>query len=156
MKRFDFNTCKIPTPLILAANIAALPLSVAFTASTAVASVDAPVMEQGIQFGDLAPGHAIVWSRADRPARMMVEYAFNERFDRSQIIRGPYALEASDFTARQDLTGLPDGKDVYVKVWFEELTNSRNKSASTVGHFHTIGKHEDIRFVWGGDTAGQG
>jgi phosphodiesterase/alkaline phosphatase D-like protein len=39
------------------------------TAAEAVASdVDAPLMEQGIQIGDLAPGRAVVWSRTDRPA----------------------------------------------------------------------------------------
>ncbi|MDV3241418.1 MAG: alkaline phosphatase D family protein [Methylocaldum sp.] len=117
---------------------------------------DLPQMEQGIQFGDVGEGRAIVWSRCDRPARMWVEYAFNEQFTDSKVIRGPHALEVSDFTARQDLVGLPSGKDVYVKVWFEDLTNARNKSEPVIGRFHTVGKHEDIRFVWGGDTAGQG
>ena len=146
----------IPKCFKLAAGMAALPLFLQFSVQNVLAAVDAPVMEQGIQFGDLAPGSAIVWSRADRPARMMVEYAFNEQFAQSRLIRGPYALEASDFTARQDLTGLPDGKDVYVKVWFEDLTNARTKSEPVTGHFHTVGKRDDIRFVWGGDTAGQG
>ncbi|MGZ0076931.1 alkaline phosphatase D family protein [Methylomonas sp. YC3] len=119
-------------------------------------TVDVPQMEQGIQIGDLAPGRAIVWSRADRPARMMLQYAYNPQFKDAISVRGPYALAETDFTARQDLTGLADGKDVYVKVWFEDLTNARGKSAAEVGHFHTIGKRDDIRFVWGGDTAGQG
>ncbi|MEQ1546414.1 alkaline phosphatase D family protein [Methyloglobulus sp.] len=156
MKRFDQNPSNIPQSLNLLVSIPILSLLLAVNYSTAVAGVDAPVMEQGIQFGDLAPGRAIVWSRADRPTRMMVEYAFNEQFAHSRIIRGPYALEASDFTARQDLIGLPDGKDVYVKVWFEDLTNARSKSEPVTGRFHTIGKRDDIRFVWGGDTAGQG
>ncbi len=156
MKRFDQNSSNIPQSLNLLASIPIVSLLLAVNYSTAVAGVDAPVMEQGIQFGDLAPGRAIVWSRADRPARMMVEYAFNEKFAHSRLIRGTYALEASDFTARQDLIGLPDGKDVYVKVWFEDLTNARSKSEPVTGRFHTIGKRDDIRFVWGGDTAGQG
>jgi alkaline phosphatase D len=117
---------------------------------------DAPLMEQGIQIGDLAPGRAIVWSRADRPSRMMVEYAYNQQFTDAVTVRGPYAMAETDYTARQDLAGLPDGKDVYVKVWFEDLTNARNKSEPVLGHFHTIGKRDDIRFVWGGDIAGQG
>ena len=117
---------------------------------------DIPRMEQGIQFGDPRPGRVIVWSRSDRPTRMWVEYACNEQFASSTVIRGPHALEVSDFTARQELVGLPAGKDVYVKVWFEDLTNSRAKSEPVVGHFHTLGKREDVRFLWGGDTAGQG
>ena len=36
------------------------------------------------------------------------------------------------------------------------MTNDRNQSAAVEGHFHTVGKKEDIRFVWGGDTARQG
>jgi alkaline phosphatase D len=115
-----------------------------------------PRMEQGIQIGDPAPDRAVIWSRADRPARMMVEYAFSPDFAGSKIVRGPYALEGADYTARQELAGLPAGKDVYVKVWFEDLTNARGRSEPVTGHFHTIGEGEDIRFVWGGDTAGQG
>ncbi|MGY6278051.1 alkaline phosphatase D family protein, partial [Methylomonas sp. MgM2] len=134
--------------------LALLPASLLFSASVALA--DNPKMEQGIQIGDLAPGRAIVWSRADRPSRMMLEYAFNPDFEQATTLRGPYAMESSDFTARQELVDLPAGKDVYVKVWFEDLSNERNASEPVIGRFHTIGKHEDIHFVWGGDTAGQG
>lgn len=133
-----------------------IPFLFAVAVQIAFAAENAPTVDYGIQFGDLSPGRAMVWSRADRPSRMMVEYAYNGRFTKSHIIRGPYALESSDFTARQDLTGLPEGSDIYVKVWFEDLTNSRNKSNMVSGHFHTISKRDDIHFVWGGDTAGQG
>ncbi len=156
MKRLNQNFCKIPQHLSLAAGLAALPLFLALSVTNVLAASDVPLVEQGIQFGDPAPGRAIVWSRADRPTRMMVEYAFNEQFNNSKIIRGPYALESSDFTARQDLVGLPEGSEVFVKVWFQDLTNARVKSEPVTGHFSTIGKRDNIRFVWGGDTAGQG
>ena len=122
----------------------------------ALADDTGPEMGQGIQIGDLAPGKAVIWSRSDRDARMWVEYAFDPDFTDSHVVRGPHALEGTDHTARQDLVGLPEGQDVYVKVWFEDLTNSRAKSDPVYGRFHTIGKRDDIRFVWGGDTAGQG
>ncbi|MFA5923863.1 MAG: alkaline phosphatase D family protein [Methylococcaceae bacterium] len=143
-----------PNPAGLAAAIAALSLLLPLIGNADTA--DVPLMEQGIQIGDLAPGRAMIWSRADRASRMMVKYAFNDQFTDAVTIRGPYAMEETDFTARQDLTGLPEGKNVYVEVWFEDLTNNRNKSEPVSGHFHTIGKRDDIRFVWGGDTAGQG
>jgi alkaline phosphatase D len=132
-----------------------------FTAISALAAamsaVAAPVMEQGIQIGDVtADGSAIVWSRSDRPSRMMLEYAYDESFNESVVIRGPYATPESDFTARQDLTHLESGEDVYVKVWFEDLTNARAASEAVVGHFSIPGKRDSVRFVWGGDTAGQG
>lgn len=139
-------------PATLAAAGAVLPLIFSINADAS----DVPLMEQGIQIGDVTQGRAIIWSRADRPARMMVEYAFNEQFTDAKTVRGSYALPESDFTARQDLVGLPEGKDVFVKVWFEGLTNARGKSDPVTGHFRTVGKQDDIRFVWGGDTAGQG
>jgi len=134
----------------------ALSLAWILTAVNAIAADDVPAMEQGIQIGDLAPGRAVVWSRTDRPARMMVEYAFNDQFSDARTIRGPYAFAGTDFTARQDLVGLPEGEEVFLKVWFEDLTNARHPSEPVTGHFHTIGKQDNIRFIWGGDTAGQG
>ena len=143
-----------PRPVGLTAAFAALPLLLSLAAD-ATAS-DVPLIQQGIQIGDLAPGRAMIWSRSDRPARMILEYAYNPQFSDATTIRGPYAMDGTDFTAKQDLTGLAEGKDVYVKVWFEDLTNAHGKSEEVKGHFHTLGKHDNIRFVWGGDTAGQG
>lgn len=117
---------------------------------------DAPKMAQGIQIGDVDNGRAVIWSRADRPSRMMLEYAYDENFTNPITVRGPYAMAESDFTGRQDLINLPEGKEIYVKVWFEDLTNARNQSEPVIGHFHTVGKSDNVRFVWGGDTAGQG
>jgi len=143
-------------PKLLTALIAYTGLCGLFLYGAPAFAADAPVMAQGIQIGDPAPGRAIIWSRADRPARMLVEYAHNPQFIDSVTLLGPYALEDSDFTARQELTGLPAGQDVYVKVWFEDLSNARHKSEPVYGRFHSIGRNENIRFVWGGDTAGQG
>jgi alkaline phosphatase D len=112
------NPHSFSRPAALAATIAALPLLFSINADAS----DAPVMEQGIQIGDVTQGRAIIWSRADRPARMMVEYAFNEQFTDARTIRGPYAMAESDFTARQDLTGLPDGKPWLLK-WEPILSN---------------------------------
>lgn len=121
-----------------------------------VACAEMPLIKQGMQIGDVTDGRAIIWSRADRPARMMVEYALDDEFTNPVQVRGPYATPETDFTAKQDLTNLPSGQQIYVKVWFEDLTNDRNKSEPVSGHFHTIGKHDDIHFVWGGDIGGQG
>ncbi|MDP2904615.1 MAG: alkaline phosphatase D family protein [Methylovulum sp.] len=142
--------------------LSVLPLMVAGTLVVnppvllAAAKVRPPLMEQGIQFGDLDHGSVMVWSRANKDSRMMVEYALNGQFTDSKIIRGPYALKGADYTARQELNKLPLGKDVYVRVWFEDLTNARTKSEPVVGHFHTVSANDNVRFVWGGDTAGQG
>ncbi len=56
-----------------ALSIASLALLLSITINASAAG-NVPLMEQGIQLGDLAPGRAIVWSRSDRPARMFVAY----------------------------------------------------------------------------------
>lgn len=116
-----------------------------------------PVAAQGLQFGDPARDRLMVWSRSDRPARMIVEWSTDERFANATKIIGPYALEASDFTARQDLVGLPAGREVFVRVSFQGLDNARAMSEPVTGRVRTLaGTREPVRFVWGGDTAGQG
>jgi alkaline phosphatase D len=115
-----------------------------------------PRMSEGIQFGDQGLGRTLVWSRADRPSRMFVQYALDESFRGARTLVGPHALDLTDYTARLDLTNLPANRDVFVKVWFEDLTNARARSEPVTGQFRTPGLARDIRFVWGGDTAGQG
>ena len=44
------------------------------------AESERPVLAQGIQIGDVRDDRAIVWSRADRPARLLVEWDVTERF----------------------------------------------------------------------------
>lgn len=151
MKRSNLDKILLTIPLVIAGTLAFNSTELA-----AAAKVKVPKMEQGIQLGDLEHGSVMVWSRSNRDSRMMVEYALNEQFTDSKVIRGPYALIGTDYTARQQLSGLPLGVNVYVKVWFEDLTNARNKSEPVFGHFQTISSKNNIRFVWGGDTAGQG
>ncbi|EHR69822.1 phosphodiesterase/alkaline phosphatase D [Burkholderiales bacterium JOSHI_001] len=141
--------------------------SLAQGAPAVIASdADRPQALQGLQFGDPTADAVMVWSRADRPARMIVEWSLDEQMRNAQRIVGPFALEASDFTARQDLAGLPAGREVFVRVSFAGLDNARSLSAPLLGRFTTPqtareghhGRHgrTDLRFQWGGDTAGQG
>ena len=117
-----------------------------------------PILQQGLQFGDVTSNRGIVWSRSDRPSRLLVEYSHDERFRRSQLVRGPYALAETDFTARVDLTGLAPDRDVFVRVRFEDLHNHRALSEPVEGHFVTapVAGSRDLHFLWSGDTAGQG
>ena len=139
---------------------AAVTSSVPFSSkSAAIVTSDSarPQLDQGIQFGDVTSSNAIVWSRSDRNARMYVEYSYDEDFSRSKVIRGPYALETTDYTARVDLNGLVADRDVFVRVNFQDLSNDRIFSAPCEGQFLTAPSGtRDIHFVWGGDTAGQG
>ena len=83
-------------------------------------------------------------------------------------MRGPHALDVTDFTARQAIHGLEAGSEVFVRVSFESLNNDRVRSEPVTGRFvvppdpqrgeeHGSGRwQKDLRFAWGGDTAGQG
>jgi alkaline phosphatase D len=116
-----------------------------------------PKIPYGIASGDITQGSAVIWSRSDRPARMLVEYADNDTFRNPKQIRGLVALAASDYTARLTLTGLPTGQSVFYRVRFQDLDDEKLISAPTNGSFRTVPKTgKDISFVWGGDTAGQG
>ncbi len=136
------------------AGASALPLLGA--PSIAVAASARPQAASGIQLGDLSLGRVMLWSRADMPARLHVEVAFDENFSGAQRLRGPLALETSDFTARIDLQDLPADRQVFVRAWFENLDNARATSEPVLGRFRTPARKRGVRFVWGGDTAGQG
>lgn len=140
---------------------AAVPAAALRAAQAAPAIVTAegvrPQLAQGIQIGDVRAGRALIWSRADRPARMWVEYDFDPSFANAVRIRGPHALETTDYTARLDLTGLPADRYVFVRVQFQDLSSDRVMSEPAMGHFRTApDSARDIRFLWSGDTAGQG
>jgi alkaline phosphatase D len=116
-----------------------------------------PVLAQGIQIGDVRAHEAIVWSRSDRPARLIVEWDTNERFRSPRRVRGPHMLPDSDFTERVDLMELPPGEEIFLRVFAQGLDNDRTMSAPSYGRFVTAPwRRSDIRFVWSGDTAGQG
>ena len=133
-----------------------------------VSAAERPQALQGLHFGDPHDGASVVWSRSDRPARMLVEWSYDEQFNESQRIVGPHALDVTDFTARQDLTGLEPGSEVFVRVTFQGLDNDRAISEPVTGRLvvppeplrgegHMLGHtRTDLRFQWSGDTAGQG
>src|SRR5262245_66308536 len=68
-----------------------------------------PSALQGVASGDVGHNRAIVWSRCDRPARMLVEWATTESFSDPHRVLGSSVTEATDFTAKIDLRGLPSG-----------------------------------------------
>src|SRR5262245_60478789 len=151
MKRRAFLT----TTLASGASLA-LP---AFAQAPAVVTSERmrPQATSGLQIGDVTGGRALVWSRADRPSRMLVERVFREDFADAVRLRGPLALETSDYTTRLDLTGLPPDRDVFVRVSFENLASEKARSKPVAGRFRTPpAGPRDVTFAWSGDTAGQG
>ena len=116
-----------------------------------------PLLPSGVASGDVSSDAAIVWSRSDRPARMLVEYATTESFRNAQRVLGPAALADSDFTAKIALTDLPAGQQIFYRVAFQDLAHPKVLSVPGVGSFRTAPTHgRHITFAWSGDTAGQG
>lgn len=111
----------------------------------------------GVASGDVSSDSAILWSRTDRPAEMIVEYATTESMHDARRVRGPAALAASDFTVKLQLRGLPAGERIWYRVTFRDLADARYESEPVVGSFFTPPlERRNLRLAWSGDTAGQG
>lgn len=117
----------------------------------------APAMPGGVQVGDVTTTRAMIWSAADRAARMMVEVSRDERFTASRLIEGPAALENTNFTAKLDLGGLAAGEPVFYRVWFDDLARPGLRSAPVTGQFRAApAAARPLTFCWSGDVVGQG
>ena len=73
-------------------------------------AADHPQIAGGIQSGDVSDGSAVIWARADRPARMQVEYSTVESFKTIIASASRDALPDADFTAKLLLNDLPSGR----------------------------------------------
>jgi alkaline phosphatase D len=120
-------------------------------------AADRPLITHGIQSGDVSDDSAVIWARADRPARMLVEVATSDSFkaiDRALFVD---ALPESDFTAKALIEGLPAGQDIFYRICFQDLASPTISGEPMVGRFRTAPRDlRSISFVWSGDTAGQG
>ena len=77
-------------------------------APAVIASVkDRPQLTDGVQSGDLQGDRAMIWSRSDRPAKMVVEWDTRSVFSNPRRFVSPLADSRTDFTARVELTGRP-------------------------------------------------
>ncbi|MDD1469402.1 PhoD-like phosphatase N-terminal domain-containing protein, partial [Dolichospermum sp. ST_sed5] len=117
-----------------------------------------PAIPYGVASGDINNNSAVIWSRSNRPARMIIEYATDESFRNVNRIIGKVATEYTDFTARTYLDNLPPGQDIFYRVTFQDLVDTNIYSAPVIGHLKTAPqtRGKDILFAWSGDTAGQG
>ena len=120
-------------------------------------AADRPVITHGIQSGDVSVDSAVVWARADRPPRMLVEVATTDSF--KTIHRAVFvdALPETDFTAKALIEGLPAGQDIFYRIRFQNLSSPTIVGEPMTGRFRTApADRRSISFVWSADTAGQG
>src|SRR3954466_1713372 len=119
-------------------------------------AADRPQIAGGIQSGDVSDGSAVIWARADRPARMRVDYSSVESFKTVIASALRDASPDTDFTSKLLLEDLPPGQDVFYRVRFDDIATGI-AGESRIGHFRTApAAGRSISFLWSGDTAGQG
>jgi alkaline phosphatase D len=113
-----------------------------------------PILTHGVQAGDVLPGSGLVWTRADRPSRMVVEVADNPEFRRVRRIPGPVLTPDADLTGRVRVPAA--ARTTHYRVTAEDL-DGRTASEPLTGVFRTQpGGDERVRLLWSGDVVGQG
>jgi alkaline phosphatase D len=111
---------------------------------------------QAVMSGDVVPGSAIVWARAASPSRMIVNWRTTENGP-VQTLTGPHCIDATDYTGRVELSGLPAGQTIHYDVRFQSLRNNRALSEPMRGTFRTPpAGPRNVRLLWTGDQVGQG
>jgi alkaline phosphatase D len=116
-----------------------------------------PTLPYGVQGGDPLADGAVVWTRADRSSRMVVEVAATERFAGARRIRGPLLGPGTDYTGQVTLHDLPPGEEIFYRVFAEDLRDPSVRSHPVSGSLRTAPRgRRDVTFAWSADLAGQG
>lgn len=114
-------------------------------------------VSHGVASGDVRSDGGILWSRANRPAKMLVEIATDSSFEDATRIQGPTVLPNTDFTGKLRVGKLQPGTQYLYRVRFQSLDGRRRMSEPVTGAFTTSpADRRDVSFLWSGDTAGQG
>ena len=119
-----------------------------------------PSVPFGTAVGDVTGDRALVWSRSDRPARMIVEWSTRASFADVRRQMGPIAHAETGFTARVDLSGLPADQTIAYRVLFQDPSDGKMRSLPVEGRFRSAAAGpvlaRSVRLAWSADVAGQG
>jgi alkaline phosphatase D len=116
-----------------------------------------PSFTHGVQSGDVDTKSGMIWTRADRPSRIAIEYSTTESFSAAVRLPSIDALPGSDFTVKCALDHLLPDQDIFYRFTATDLYDSNSVSEPITGRFRTAPlRRRSVRFVWSGDTAGQG
>lgn len=117
----------------------------------------APVFTHGVQSGDATASGGIVWTRVDRPSRVLLEVSTTESFVDPRRVAVLDALPESDLTVKCLLDGLLADQQVFYRFTAADLSDINSVGRPITGRFRTAPTQpRNIRFGWSGDTAGQG
>lgn len=91
------------------------------------------------------------------PPKIAIEVATSDSFGDARHVMNLDALPEGDFAVKALLDGLPADQTVFYRMIATDLSDSNAVSQPVIGQFRTAPtERRDIRFVWSGDTAGQG
>jgi len=94
---------------------------------------DRPLITHGLQSGDVSIDSGVIWARADRPSRMLVEIATTDGFKDIRNAAFVDALPASDFTAKLLVENLPAAQEIFYRVRFQDLASPTIVGEAQVG-----------------------
>lgn len=149
------------TKLLRPSRRAVLAGGTAFAASLAMPAISRassrPVFTHGVQSGDVNTSSGMIWTRTDRPAQVMMEVSTTESFNNARQLAPLTATPESDFAVKRLVQGLPSDQDIFYRFVAADLNDMMATSEPIVGQFRTApSSRRDVRFVWSGDTVGQG
>ncbi|WP_419908106.1 alkaline phosphatase D family protein [Hoeflea sp.] len=135
--------------------------SAAFGASLAMPAISyassRPAFTHGVQSGDVDVSSGMIWTRTDRPARVMMEIATTDDFTNARKLPPMHALPESDYAVKRLVSDLPANQEVFYRFTAADLSDINTTSEPIIGRFRTApSSRRNIRFAWSGDTAGQG
>jgi alkaline phosphatase D len=111
----------------------------------------------GIQIGDVRGDRAVIWAATDRPTRLQVRWSTRESLADATQVAGVMLLDDRGHTGKLELSGLPADQRIFVELTALDLGDYRTVSEPLRGSFRTPpSTARDVRFLWSGDTAGQG
>src|SRR5215472_2351657 len=120
-------------------------------------AADRPSISHGLQSGDVSVDSAVVWARADRPSRALIDWSTTESFKTSHRVAYVDALPETDLTVNALIEGLPAGQDIFYRVQLQDHASPTVLGEPKIGRFRTApGDRRSISFAWSGDTCGQG
>ena len=149
------------TRLFTPSRRAFLATSAAFTSGLALPAISRagarPVFTHGVQSGDVTLSSGMIWTRTDRPARVMMEVSTTESFRDAMHLPPLDALPESDFAVKRLVEGLPSDQEIFYRFTAQDLSDINATSEPVTGQFRTApNSRRSVRFAWSGDTAGQG
>ena len=133
----------------------------AFAASLAMPAISRassrPIFTHGVQSGDVTTSSGMIWTRTDRPAKVLMEVSTTESFQNARQLAPLTAMPSHDYAVKRMVEDLPADLEVFYRFTAVDLADVNGVSEPISGHFRTApASRRSVRFAWSGDTAGQG